>query len=388
MEVAIVESLAEVPAPQWDRLAGDDPFLSHAFLSALEESGCATGATGWAPRHLLLRSGGELAGAMPLYLKTHSYGEYVFDWAWADAYFRHGAAYYPKLVCAVPFTPVSGRRLLAASAAGRARLLRAALELARGLGVSSLHCLFPTASETAELREHGLLVRRGVQFHWENRGYGSFEDFLGRMSHDKRKKIRQERRRVREAGIVFERLEGEAATEADWAFFHRCYRNTYRDHGSTPYLNLDFFLRLGRTLPHAVLLVLARRGGAAIASALFLRNERRLFGRYWGAIEFHPCLHFETCYYQAIEYCIERGLAAFEGGARGEHKLARGMTPVPTASAHWIAHPAFRAAIERFLERETAGVEDYVDELNERAPFRREPEPAREEPPPRRRPAR
>jgi len=369
--IEVVDTLAGVPAEQWNRLAGGNPFLSHEFLSALHETGCASRATGWTPQYLLLRSGGVLAGAMPLYLKTHSYGEYVFDWAWADAYHRHGIAYYPKLLSAVPFTPVTGARLLAATEQDQDQLIAAALELARKLKVSSLHCLFPTRGEAQQMVAHGMMPRTTVQFHWANRGYGSFAEFLAGFSHDKRKKVKQERRKVADAGIRFKWLEGDEIKEHDWVVFNRCYRQNYREHRSTPYLDLEFFCRIGRSLPRHTVLILAERNGAPIAASLNIRVGSRLCGRYWGALQHHPALHFETCYYQGIEYCIARGIATFEGGSRGEHKLARGLMPVETCSAHWLAHPEFAAAIEQFLAREARGMEHYVDELNERGPYKR-----------------
>ena len=370
MTIEVVDTLSGVAAEEWNPLAGDDPFLRHEFLSALHDSGCAATATGWTPRYLLLKSHGRLAGAMPLYLKTHSYGEYVFDWAWADAYHRHGLDYYPKLLSAIPFTPVAGRRILADTPEQRDRLITAALALARELHVSSFHCLFPPREQAEHMRGRGMMLRHGVQFHWTNRGYASFDDFLAGMNHDKRKKIRQERRKLRDAGIEFEWVEGAAIDDQHWRFFARCYGQTYREHHSTPYLNLDFFRRIGATLPEHTLLVLARRDGRLIAASLNIRNGHRLFGRYWGALEFHPALHFEACYYQGIEYCIARGLATFEGGAQGEHKIARGLLPVETCSTHWLAHPEFATAVEQFLARETHGMAHYVDELNERSPYK------------------
>ena len=369
--IEVVDALAGIAAGEWNRLANGNPFLSHEFLSALHETGCASTAAGWTPQFLLAKSRGTLVGAMPLYLKTHSWGEYVFDWAWAEAYYRHGIAYYPKLVAAVPFTPVTGTRLLAADPAARDRLIAAALELARRLGVSSLHCLFPTREEARQLQAHGMMARTTVQFHWVNRGYGSFEEFLGGFSHDKRKKVKQERRKIETAGIRFKWLEGGEVSERDWTFFNRCYQKTYREHGSTPYLNLEFFRRIGRSLPQHVVLIVAERDGVPIAASLNIRDAGRLCGRYWGALQHHPALHFETCYYQGIEYCIARGIAFFEGGSRGEHKLARGLEPVETCSAHWLAHPEFAAAVEQFLARETHGMGHYLDELNERSPFRK-----------------
>jgi len=373
--LSIVDTLRGIDAAEWDALLGADaaaqarqPFLKHAFLDALIETGCASGRTGWQPRFLLVRHGGVLAGAMPLFVKTHSYGEYVFDWAWADAYARHGIEYYPKLLCAVPFTPVTGPRLLAREQGVRRTLLAAALEQARQ--ASSLHILFPTEAEAALMQEAGMMLRRTIQFHWENPGDRDFEAFLARMSHRRRKNIRQERRRVREAGVTFQRLRGEQIEPAHWEFFHRCYRTTYAAHGSRPYLNLAFFLQFGATLgPHAVM-VLAERSGAAVAASLLVRGGDALFGRYWGAIEHIPLLHFECCYYQAIEYAIAEGLRSFEGGAQGEHKLFRGLMPVETLSAHWLAHPAFAQAIEDYLGRERRGISRYVNELVEHSPFK------------------
>jgi len=368
--IEICDSLASVPADEWNRLAGDDPFLKHEFLSALHETGCASEETGWAPVYLLLKSGPRLSGAMPLYVKTHSYGEYVFDWSWADAYHRHGLDYYPKLLCAVPFTPVSGARILVASEQDRIRLITGALSLARELKVSSLHCLFARPNEAQAMYAQGMLARSTVQFHWANRDYTSFDDFLSGFNHDKRKKVKQERRKVRDAGIRFRWISGNEISERDWVFFNRCYRQTYREHHSSPYLNLEFFCRIGHALPQHMVLVVGERDGKPVAVSLNVRNGRRLCGRYWGALEYHPALHFETCYYQGIEYCIAHGLEAFEGGSRGEHKLARGLTPVETYSAHWLAHPQFADAIEKHLARETRGVVHYVDELNDRSPYK------------------
>ncbi len=366
--VRILDSLAAVDTAQWDSLTGGHPFLSHAFLHALHETGCASEATGWLPQYVTLWGDNELVGALPLYLKTHSYGEYVFDWAWADAYNRHGLDYYPKLLSAIPFSPVSGPRLLAADVATRRALIEAALALAHRL--SSLHCLFPPGDEALEWQAAGLMLRQGVQFHWENRGYRDFEDFLAQLSHDKRKKIRQERRRVREAGVVLRRLCGSDITPEHWRFFTRCYNLTYRAHHSTPYLNLAFFERLGATMPDNVLLILAERDGAPLAATLNIYSREALYGRYWGAIEHVPMLHFEACYYQALEFCIERGIKVFEGGAQGEHKLARGFLPTKTWSAHWLQHPSFANAVEDFLAREAKGINRYVDELNDHTPFK------------------
>ncbi len=371
--IRVVESLVGVPAAAWNSLAGTDPFTSHEFLSALIDTGCASGRSGWQPQILLLEKDGILAGAMPMFLKSHSYGEYVFDWAWADAYQRHGLEYYPKLLCAVPFTPVTGPRLLAAGDADRSKLVAAALEMSREL--SSLHVLFPPAAEAGLLRDAGMLLRRTVQFHWTNdptrEGYADFDDFLSRMTRHRRKVIRQERRRVHAAGVQFRWLRGAQIERGHWEFFERCYRRTYAAHRSSPYLSLDFFLRLGATLPQNCLMIVAERGAKPIAATLNLISEEKIWGRYWGAAEHIPLLHFECCYYQAIEYAIVNRLRLFEGGAQGEHKLFRGLLPVETHSAHWLAHPSFASAIEDYLKRETAGITRYVDELNEHLPFKR-----------------
>ncbi len=366
--VRIVDSLSGLDPTEWNALAGEQPFLRHEFLSALIETGCASAKSGWLPQIVLLRRSGSLVGAMPLFAKNHSYGEYVFDWAWADAHERHGVDYYPKLVCAVPFTPVRGVRILAAAAADRKTLVQAALQLAREL--SSLHVLFARDEDADLLAELGFLIRHTVQFHWKNEGYADFEDFLARMSHQRRKNIRQERRRVREAGVTFRWLEGAGIGREHWEFFNRCYRRTYAAHRSTPYLNLDFYLRLGAQLPDNVTLVLGEREGKPVCASLLLRDRETLYGRYWGAVEHIPLLHFECCYYQAIDYAISRKLRIFEGGAQGEHKIFRGLMPVQTRSAHWLAHPKFARAVQNFLERETLGVTQYVNELVEHSPFK------------------
>ncbi len=405
--VEVHASIGDIDARAWNRLAGRQLFLRHEFLHALEATGCAVPETGWTSRFLTLQRAGRLVAAMPLYQKDHSYGEYVFDWAWADAYRRSGLPYFPKLLCAVPFTPVGGPRLLADCADDREALLAGALELARRLDVSSLHVLYPEPADRTALASAGLLSRQGVQFHWHNRGgapggpasahgtsdatleaqpdllpdlqpdlqpYASFDDFLSTMNHDKRKKVKQERRKVREAGITYRWKRGTDITEADWAFFFRCYADTYQRHGQQPYLSLDFFLRVAEALPDHFLLVLGERSDAGrvmpVACALDIHSGDRLYGRYWGGTEWHSGLHFETCYYQSIEYCIEHRVAVFEGGAQGEHKLARGLVPTVTHSAHWLAHPRFARAVEDFLAREARGIAHYVDELNEHAPYR------------------
>lgn len=366
----LIPALAEIEAAQWDALAGDQPCLSHAFLAGLEATGCVGRGTGWVPRHATLWREGELTAAMPLYEKHHSYGEYVFDWAWAEAYERHGLAYYPKWLAALPFCPIPGARLLGRDADERKTLLAAVLSLAADSGLSSLHLLFPTEEEGDWLRDAGLMLRHGVQFHWHNAGYADFDAFLAHLNHDKRKKIRQERRRAAAHGLTLRWLDGHSATAPDWAFFYHCYATTYAQHRSTPYLKPDFFTTLARRLPDGVRLLLAERDGQPVAGAFYLCDGHALYGRYWGAIEALPFVHFELCYYQAIDYCIRHGLQRFEGGAQGEHKLSRGLEPVITRSAHWIADPRFRGAVDQFLARETAGVQFYLDELSERSPFR------------------
>ena len=369
-QIEIVSSLAEVDASAWDELAGPQPFVRHAFLYALETTGCVGGDTGWLPRHLLLKRAGKLVGALPLYLRYDSYGEFVFDFAWADAYSRAGGQYYPKLLTAIPFTPVPGRRLLAQSDDDRFFLIDAALAFAKQLGVSSWHCLFPLEEDARLLEARGLMPRQGVQFHWQNAGYASFDDFLATMSRDKRKKIKQERRRVRDVGISFVHREGAQISEQDWHFFFACYQRTYRTHHSPPYMNLEFFLNIAQHLRDQLLLVIGYLEGEPISVALNLLDGERLYGRYWGTTQFVSGLHFETCYYQALEFAIARGFQVFEGGAQGEHKLARGLLPVNTLSYHWLADTEFARAVGDFLARETQGVAQYVDELKESSPFR------------------
>lgn len=355
---------------EWDALAGGDPTLSHAFFYALQESGCAMPKFGWKAQFLTLWQGESLLGAMPLYLKMNSFGEHVFDFAWADAYQRHGLRYYPKLVCTVPFTPISGRRILATTDEVRGLLLNHALQFAKDLGVSSLHCLFLDETDASAAHAQGMMMRQDVQFHWQNPGYRDFEEFLATLSRDKRKRINQERRKVKEAGIDIQCVTGLEATTEQWAFFASCYLHTLQLHNSPHQLNEDFFQRIGTALPQHTLLVIASRDGRPIACALNYVSATALFGRSWGTFEFHSGLHFEVCYYQAMEFCIAHNLRTFEGGAGGEHKLSRGFLPVTTRSAHWLAHPQFSQAVEDFLKNETDAISEYVVELNERSPFK------------------
>jgi len=370
----IFDSLSAIGRDAWEALLARDadanPFLRFDFLHALHESGAACATSGWAPRFLALWRGAQLAAATPLYAKAHSYGEYVFDWSWAEAYQRHDMAYYPKWLVAVPFTPVGGTRLIAVDEEARAALAGALTAHAHASKLSSLHVLLAPMSQIGLLAEHGLLVRRGVQFHWNNAGYADFDAFLARLVQPKRKKIRAERRKVAEHGIHLVRKTAREITRDDWVFFHRCYRATYEAHWSTPYLNIDFFLRIGASMPDNLMLVLAKRADQPIAAALGIYDDRRLYGRYWGAIEHVPCLHFECCYYQMIEFAIERRLRVFEGGAQGSHKIARGLDPVPTFSAHWLAHPGMHEAVRRFLAQEGASVAHAIDELGEHSSFK------------------
>ena len=376
--VKVVSRLADIPAAEWDACAGDDnPFLSHAFLDALEQSGSANAESGWRPQHLALEGeDGRLLGAVPLYLKNHSYGEYVFDWGWASAYERAGGRYYPKLQCAVPFTPVTGRRLLlrtdAPDSAGDA-LIAAMIELARRHKVSSLHVTFPTEAEWQHLGAAGLLQRVGQQFHWQNDGYRSFDDFLEALTARKRKQIRRERRDAVESGLAIETLTGNAIEERHWDVFFRFYMSTSDRKWGSAYLNRAFFRLLGERLAHKVVLILARQGQRYVAGALNLVGENTLFGRNWGCIGDFPFLHFEVCYYRAIDFAIEHGLARVEAGAQGEHKIQRGYLPQATYSAHWIRDPGFARAVADFLARERRAVTHEMEALEEGlSPFRRE----------------
>ncbi|PKO25655.1 MAG: GNAT family N-acetyltransferase [Betaproteobacteria bacterium HGW-Betaproteobacteria-8] len=372
----IAGSVSEVDPASWDALTDGTPLLSHAFLSALEKTGCVGAGTGWQPYPLLLTEGDRLLGAMPLYAKSHSYGEYVFDWAWANAFEQHGIAYYPKLISAIPFTPVTGARLLSQDPGVRRIMVEVLSEQLQKLNLSSAHVLFPDDDSAEPLEQSGWLRRNGMQFRWENENFENFEAFLATLTHDKRKKIRQERKRVAASGIVSRRLTAGNISKEDWELFYQCYVNTYHQHRSSPYLTKAFFHELALAMPQNILLVVAERAGESIAAALNIYGQNRdgvsyLYGRYWGALQYVPGLHFELCYYQAQEFCIERGIRYFEGGAQGEHKLARGFRPRPTCSFHKIAHPDFAGTIARVLQREAKTMEIYQNELEEREPFKR-----------------
>ncbi len=370
---------AKLDAPAWNALlaaqAKPTPFMSHEYLLAMHTSGSAVAETGWAAQFITIESAGELVAATALYLKSHSYGEYVFDWAWADAYRRHGLRYYPKLLGAVPFTPVPGTRLLARNAAWRSKLAAAIGQFAREAQLSSAHVLFGDEADQAAFAEAGWMLRQGVQFHWtqdDAQPIASFAELLARMQREKRKKVQQERRRVADQGITFSTHEGAAIGQESWDFFYRCYTLTYEAHHSTPYLTRDFFARMAATMPAHWVMFVAHRGDEPIAASLIAvdSEQQTAWGRYWGCTEAVSCLHFEACYYQPLAWCLANGYKRFEGGAQGEHKMARGLLPVATGSAHWLRDERFAAAVADFLASEGQGIDQYVDELRERNPFK------------------
>ena len=426
--IRVLRSPLEVNAADWNALLAVqspdktlNPFMRHEYLAAMHQSGSATSKTGWTPHFVTLWHDDTLVGACALYLKDHSYGEYVFDHAWANAYQQHGLEYYPKALVAVPFTPVPGARMLARNAKERALLVKALIAWCEEEQLSSLHLLFVSDEDVAACEEAGLMLRHTVQFHWTNMaptlstscktlppegavppksglsaglvsqpsGYRDFDDFLMSLNQEKRKKIRQERRKVLDAGITFRWSLGKNITSGDWDFFYRCYERTYYEHGNAPYLSRDFFQRMQDTMPENWLLFVAEYLDAdgqkqAVATSLIAVTPRQedekatvqsltAYGRYWGALARVDCLHFEACYYQPLAWCIEHGYQNFEGGAQGEHKMARALLPVKTTSAHWLAHPSFADAVERFLAREGAGIANYMGELEQRSPFKAHP---------------
>ncbi|MBN1239338.1 MAG: N-acetyltransferase [Gammaproteobacteria bacterium] len=371
-----VTSIEDVDPASWNALAGTHPFHRHEFLAALEHSGAVGAETPWQPCHVTaVDEAGVLVGALPLYVKYDSLGEFVFDWSWADAYERAGGRYYPKLVAAVPFTPATGRRILTLDGPRRAAvedgLIDAARELQRELRASSLHVLFPTDEERDRLAAAGFLIRKSCQFHWHNRGYGDFDEFLAQFSSAKRKKARRERRRIAEAGIGFEHLRGDALDAKDWDSVFEFYSRTFWRRGRPPYLNREFFDEVARTMPENLVVILARHGRTPIATAICFRSDDALYGRYWGSLADFHSLHFEACYYQGIEYCIRHGLSLFEPGTQGEHKISRGFTPTATWSCHELSDPGFQRAVEDFLERETMHVDAYMEHLRDHVPYRR-----------------
>ena len=407
--IRVLLSPLEVHAADWNGLLAEqspgsglnptlNPFMRHEYLAAMHESASASPKTGWTPRFITLWDGKQLAGACALYLKDHSYGEYVFDHSWANAYHQHGLPYYPKALVAPPFTPVPGPRLLARNADERLLLVNALIAWCTEQKLSSLHLLFNNDDDVKACEEAGLMLRHTVQFHWTNTepNYKSFDDFLMSLSQEKRKKIKQERKKVADAGVTFRWSVGKDISPCDWDFFYRCYERTYYEHGNAPYLSRDFFTRMQATMPENWLMFVAEHGVGdkkqmiatsliAVSQGNSLANEQfdpvdtknavlpqisTAYGRYWGALARVDCLHFEACYYQPLQWCIEHGVSRFEGGAQGEHKMARALLPVKTTSAHWLAHPSFADAIERFLQREGSGISDYIDELDQRSPFK------------------
>jgi predicted N-acyltransferase len=375
-----LKRIADIDSAGWNALAGfDQPFVRHEFLLALEESGCAAPRTGWTPRHLVIEdAGGRAIGALPLYRKAHSRGEFVFDFSWANAYAQHGLGYYPKLLSAIPFTPVRGSRMLV-GAGGETQamtdtLIQTVAGYARSEKLSSWHVLFPSDDNLVRLRRAGLIERRDCQFHWFNQGYESFDAFLATFTAEKRKKAKRERRRVAEAGIEFDTRLGGEMDDALWSIVYEFYADTFYRHGHEPYLSLDFFKRVAASMPEQLMLKIARHGSNPIAVAIFFIGADALFGRYWGAGGNYHSLHFETCYYQGIEYCIEHKLQRFEPGTQGEHKVPRGFVPTLTSSAHDIVDPRFAAAIGDFARRESKGVEQYAASVNEHVPYHRAPD--------------
>lgn len=398
LQLRIHDRIQSIDARQWNQLLAQQhrptPFMRHEYLQALEASGSATAATGWQPCHITLWDGDALVAACPLYAKSHSYGEYVFDFAWARAYAEHGLDYYPKGVIAVPFTPVPGSRLLVADDALRVPLLQAAMDFCAQQNLSSLHLLFAADADLQAAHAAGLMQRETVQFHWHNRAgkpYADFDDFLASLQQAKRKKIRQERRKVQDAGVTFRHAEGAQISAADWAFFYRCYERTYLEHGNAPYLSATFFDAMRSAMPENWVLFIAEYEGRPIASSLIAidahtkrassqnnsnhstepSTERSAYGRYWGALERVDSLHFEACYYQPIAWCIANGVQHFEGGAQGEHKMARALLPTSTPSAHWVADAQFARAIGHYLERETDHLQAYQQALQAHSPLKK-----------------
>ncbi len=375
--IRVAQRMADIDAAAWDAMGGcDHPFVSHAFLNALEQSGSATAETGWMPQHVLIEDAdGKLIGGAPLYLKSHSHGEYIFDHGWAEGFERAGGQYYPKALIAVPFTPATGPRLLTAPGAPettKETLLAGCMEVCRRINVSTLHINFLSEKDWQLCGGNGLLQRTSEQFHWINQGYKTFDDFLANLASRKRKAIRKERREALASGeLKIETVTGDQITEEHWDAFFEFYMDTGSRKWGRPYLTREFFSQLGQTAGDRVMLFMVRRAGRYIAGALNLIGSDCLYGRYWGCVEDHPFLHFEVCYYRAIDYAIEHGLARVEAGAQGPHKLARGYLPVHTYSAHWIRDPGFREAVERYLVQEREHVADEIEYLEERGPFRK-----------------
>ena len=378
LEVRFLPSIGAIEASAWNQIAGTDyPFMRHEFLHCLERTGCVNGDAGWQPMHATVYRGDSLVALMPLYLKSHSYGEYVFDWSWADAWRRHGLSYYPKLVTAIPFTPATGPRLCVSESENHEQMLpmmlKAVQQLAKGEEISSWHLLFPFHSDAQQLEQYGTSTRTASQFHWFNQDFACFDDFLATFNSRKRKSLRRERRRVEEQGISMQVLEGDAITPAHWERFHLFYQMTYaKRSGHSGYLNREFFLELQHSIPEHCVMVMAVQDGREVAGALYFRSSDTLYGRYWGCEQELDCLHFEACYYQGIEYCIRHGLKRFDPGAQGEHKIQRGFTPVKTWSSHWIADPGFADAIADFTRRENEHTDQYIASASDYLPFKSE----------------
>jgi len=380
MRAEITDAIRSVDPGQWNRLIGtDSPFLRHEYLAAMESAGCVGEGTGWNPCHVLLYDNQALlTGAMPLYRKTNSWGEFVFDFAWADAYRQAGLHYYPKLVSAIPYTPATGPRCLVAPGQDPAALLHELVDGARQhaekIQASSVHLLFPTSREAELLERDGLLIRKDCQFHWHNRNYTCFDDFLGELTSVKRKKLRRERRRIDEAGISFRILHGDELDADSWQKIMPLYASSFWRRGREPYLNQAFFVEVSARLPEQVVVILAIHENEPIATAICFRSNDTLYGRYWGSTGRYHSLHFETCYYQGIDYCIANGLQNFEPGTQGEHKISRGFVPTETWSAHWLSQPQFAAAIDHYLDRERIYIDEYMDAVRQHAPYRHQPE--------------
>ena len=376
MSIRIVAALADIPAAQWDALHdGGNPFVCHAFLSALESSGTLRADWGWDPMHVTIWDRDTLQAAAPLYRKTNSHGEFVFDFAWARAYADHGRDYYPKGLCAVPYSPVTGPRLLARDPAAKRQLLAAMVALCEQQGLSSMHVNFHDDADEAAFalgpQTDAWLPRTDIQYHWENRDdWRDFEQFLAAMDHKHRKNIRQERRKVRDAGVTFRHVDGHTASEADIAAMHGLYLQTFAEYGNSPALTLEFFFAIAEHMPQALVMILAEHHGRIVAGAWCLQGRDTLHGRYWGSRVQLPGLHFDTCYYQGIEHCLRSGLRRFEPGAQGEHKLARGFLPSRVRSRHWIAEPAFRAALRGWCRDESIAIERYARQLEAHSPFK------------------
>lgn len=376
-QIELISDISKVTPSEWNAFLDRDssPFLKHEFLHALEITGCVGGETGWQISHILLKEDECLIGAMPLYLKYHSYGEYVFDWAWAQAYEQHGLDYFPKVLCAIPFTPVQGSRILCRPSKQKDHIKKMIIhslkEIIESNNLSSAHILFPHKDEIELLHEENFLIRDAVQFHWQNQNYVDFDDFLSQLIIKRRKNIRRERRAIANSGITFRHITGACSEASDWDFFYKCYQNTYTQHRSSPYLNRAFFLEIAERMPQNIHLVIAEEAGSPIASSLAIIDPicSKAYGRYWGAVKHVPYLHFETAYYQLIDYCIDNEIQIFEGGAQGEHKMARGFLPKTIQSAHFIRDPQFANAIQHFLNRESAGVSNYITELSEHHPL-------------------